>query len=118
MEHLEYHPHAYLDSDNFVVSVLLFDSHDYDLINSFKDNFGVVDIKSCCEYGECGVGAYFYNGKLHGMELFKNPHLSMSLLEEQLKIHQPDHTIIVTTVSDYSKLSTPTAEHPGKCTAA
>lgn len=65
MEHLEYHPHAYLDSDNFVVSVLLFDSHDYDLINSFKDNFGAVDIKSCCEYGECGVGAYFYNGKFY-----------------------------------------------------
>lgn len=66
MEHLEYHPHAFLDSDNFVISVCLFESHDdQELINTIKNNIEAVDVKSCCEYGEAGVGSYFYNDEFY-----------------------------------------------------
>lgn len=62
MEHLEYHPHAFLDSENFVVSVHLFESHDdQNLIATVKENIEAADVKSCCEHGEAGVGSYFYN---------------------------------------------------------
>lgn len=65
MEHLELHPHAYLNDESIVVSVVLFESHDASLIHEIKTSLQASSVKSCCEYGECGVGSYFYNGAFY-----------------------------------------------------
>lgn len=53
--------YAFLDADDKVVATSIFSSHDLDLINQTKINFGAESFKSCEQYGECGIGSYFYN---------------------------------------------------------
>lgn len=65
MEHIENHPYAFLDSNNYVIAVNLFDEHDLDLLNSVKEFHNAADYKSCCEHGLIGVGGEFYNGKFY-----------------------------------------------------
>lgn len=61
MTHLSNHPHAFLNEDSKVISVVLFNSHDDNIVNAVKDNIGAANVKDCCQYGDAGVGMYFYD---------------------------------------------------------
>lgn len=63
--HLENHPHAFLDSNNIVQEVYVFDNHDSNLIEEIKLTFGYADAKCCCDYGMAYKNGDFYNGKLY-----------------------------------------------------
>jgi hypothetical protein len=51
IEHIEGHPHAFLDEQNVVLGVYLFDNHDSSLLQTMKDEFQAVSVICCCDYG-------------------------------------------------------------------
>jgi hypothetical protein len=61
MEHLEWHKHAFLDADNKVIAVTVFDesAHGSQLIEDVKEQLGAVRFICCCDNGETNVGAYW-----------------------------------------------------------
>lgn len=61
MEHLENHPYAALDENNFVNNIIVFSEHDSSLIEQVKEHLNVNQIISCCEFGEAQIDYYFYN---------------------------------------------------------
>ena len=58
MNHLEWHNHAFLDKDNIVVNVAVFDesAHDTDLIEQIKEANGWAKAVCCCAFGIAGIG--------------------------------------------------------------
>jgi hypothetical protein len=65
MIHLDGHPHAFLNQNNIVIGVFLFDNHDDNLLEQVKLQCDAVKIISCCEFGTAGNGSEFYNGKFY-----------------------------------------------------
>lgn len=61
MGHLENHPYAVLDENNFVINLLVFAEHDDILIEQVKKHLNAVQMISCCEFGEAQIDCYFYN---------------------------------------------------------
>jgi hypothetical protein len=53
--------YAFLDAKGYVIATSLFASKDDNLINQTKEVFAADSVKSCEQYGECGVGSYFHN---------------------------------------------------------
>jgi len=70
IQHLELHPHAYLDANNIVVGVYIFHYHYEDVINQVTDQIGAVDVKCCCIYGIASTGMEFYNNKFYQQKPF------------------------------------------------
>ncbi len=65
MEHIEGHPHAFLDEQNIVLVINMFSNHDLDLLNQIKALHNAASFISCCEYENAMVGGDFYNGKFY-----------------------------------------------------
>lgn len=59
MEHLEYHPYAFLDKDNNVLQILNFEDHNIDLLNQVKNTFNFFNYISCCEFGYAVIGGTY-----------------------------------------------------------
>ena len=59
MEHLEHHQHAFLDENNIVINVVVFEesAHDSSLLNDIQSVLGAVKIICCCTVGQiAGIG--------------------------------------------------------------
>lgn len=58
MEHLEWHPHAFIDDNNVVLSVAVFDgsAHDTELIEDARKANGWKQAICCCTFGIANVG--------------------------------------------------------------
>lgn len=65
MEHLEGHPHAFLDINNTVIQVAVFDGHDHALLEQVKAHYECADYKCCCDFGVAYINGDFYNGKFY-----------------------------------------------------
>jgi hypothetical protein len=65
MEHLEWHKHAFIDADNKVIAVPIFDesAHGSQLLEDIKEQLGAVAYICCCDNGEANVDAYWINGR-------------------------------------------------------
>lgn len=70
MEHLDNHPHAFLNENNTVVNVCLFNDHDEDLLEQVKNHFSASSFKSCCEFGTAFINGDFYNNKFYPEKLY------------------------------------------------
>ena len=62
MEHLEQHPHAFIDENNVVIDVLVFSDHDAQLLAEVKELLNAADSICCCDNGETSVGWKWNNG--------------------------------------------------------
>jgi hypothetical protein len=64
-QHLENHPHAFLDQNNKVLNVAIFDEngHDSDLIQVIKNDLQATEVICCCSNGIAYVGGYWRNNK-------------------------------------------------------
>ena len=51
MTHLENHPFAFIDANDTVTDILLFDSHEVSLLEQVKELKNSKEYVSCCEYG-------------------------------------------------------------------
>lgn len=58
MEHLEWHNHAYIDENNTVIGVAVFQesAHDTQLLESVKEMYGAKQTVCCCTFGLANVG--------------------------------------------------------------
>lgn len=58
VEHLDHHPHAFLDENNVVGQIAAFDgeSHDDAFIQSFAGAIGFVKAVCCCTFGLPYIG--------------------------------------------------------------
>lgn len=61
--HLEWHQHAFIDENNKVILVAVFEkwAHDHQLLEDVKIANGASSIVCCCQYGLPGVG-YTWTG--------------------------------------------------------
>lgn len=78
---------AFLDSDNIVIDVIVFDSEnpDLELLESIKVQLNAVDIKSCLVYGAAYIGGKFINNKF----IQPQPYPSWILNQETLEWESP-----------------------------
>lgn len=65
MEHLENHPHAFLDDNNIVMNINVFDGHDHSLIEQVKNAHKASAVVCCCDNGIATIGGDFFNGKFY-----------------------------------------------------
>ena len=66
MEHLQGHPQAFLDENNIVINVCVFEQHDESLIDSIKEHFNAVKSIDCCSVGQQGnLNEEFFNNKFY-----------------------------------------------------
>jgi hypothetical protein len=58
MTHLEFHPHAFLNENNVVINVAVFDewAHNHQLLEDIKELNNAYKIICCCQYGLAGIG--------------------------------------------------------------
>lgn len=58
MTHLEWHNHAFLDENNIVINVSVFDesAHNHQLLEDVKESIGAFKIVCCCQHGIVGIG--------------------------------------------------------------
>ena len=58
MTHLEWHEHAFLDENNFVILVAVFDesAHNHQLLEDVKNVHNASKVICCCEHGIAGIG--------------------------------------------------------------
>jgi hypothetical protein len=58
MTHLEWHNHAFLDENNFVILVAVFaeSAHNHQLLEDTKVSIGAFKIVCCCQHGITDVG--------------------------------------------------------------
>ena len=54
VEHLENHPHSFIKNGT-VIQVLIFDDHDKDLLEVFKNDFEADEVVCGCDVGEFGT---------------------------------------------------------------
>lgn len=56
--HLEWHNHAFIDENNIVINVAVFDesAHNSQLLEDIKTQFNATKIICCCEYGIAHIG--------------------------------------------------------------
>ena len=83
--HLDDHPHALLDENDFVFNCVLFSTHDNDLINQTMIASGAKKIISCCEVGIAHIGGDLYNNKFYPPK----PHNSWNRNEELVDWEAP-----------------------------
>jgi len=63
MNHLENHPHAFIDASNVVLNVAVFNDHDEALIDAIRQvHKGAVQSLCCCNYGLATIGS-IWNGE-------------------------------------------------------
>ena len=95
MEHLNTHAHAYIDKDNKVVNILVFQEkdHDSDLLNDFLPFNNAVKVVCCCSFGLAGIGHTWT-----GTE-FQTPATPRAYSLELWYDRQPGTTRIATTVA-------------------
>lgn len=62
IEHLEEHPHAFIDENNIVTHVLVFAEHDAQLLTEVKELLSATDSICCCDNGVPNVGWIWDNG--------------------------------------------------------
>lgn len=65
--HLEGHLHAFLDNDNNVVNIAVFDEHNFELLETIKVANNYTSYVCCCDNGVASIG-----GKWTG-EFFTDP---------------------------------------------
>jgi hypothetical protein len=70
MIHTDNHMQAFLDVNNLVIAVNIFDGHNESLIQQVKEFHNAADVKSCSIYGQASAGDEFYNGKFYGPKPF------------------------------------------------
>jgi hypothetical protein len=65
MSHLEFHPHAFINENNIVINVAVFDgeSHNTQLINDACTANGGVEAICCCVFGMTSVGETWTGSK-------------------------------------------------------
>lgn len=63
MEHIEGHPYAFLDADNNVINIAVFDVHDQDLVVAIAHSQNAMNFVSCCEFGRAYIGGKFDGSK-------------------------------------------------------
>lgn len=56
---------AFLNKENIVISVLVFESFDISLLEQVKEHLSANSYKSCSEYGMASVDGDFYNDKFY-----------------------------------------------------
>lgn len=58
MIHLEWHPHAFLDENNIVVNIAVFDewAHNHQLLEDVRISNGASKVICCCQYGSTNIG--------------------------------------------------------------
>jgi hypothetical protein len=58
INHLEWHQHAFLDKNNVVINVSVFDewAHNHQLLEDIKIANEANKIICCCQYGIAGIG--------------------------------------------------------------
>ena len=63
--HLENHPHAFIDNNNKVIQVAAFDEsgHDSELLDAIKIQHNAVQVVCCCEFGMAEYGMYWREDK-------------------------------------------------------
>jgi hypothetical protein len=59
MNHLEWHPHAFIDESNTVVNISVFnsESHDTELIEQVRQTNGWKQAICCCTFGQTSIGS-------------------------------------------------------------
>jgi hypothetical protein len=59
MNHLEWHPHAFIDETNTVINISVFDSesHDTELIEQVRESNGWKQAICCCTFGQTSIGS-------------------------------------------------------------
>jgi hypothetical protein len=62
MEHLEEHPHAFINENNIVISVLVFSNHDTQLLTDVKELLNASDSICCCDNGLANINWIWDNG--------------------------------------------------------
>lgn len=58
MNHLEWHQHAFLDSNNIVINIATFEewAHNHQLLEDIKIANNATQVVCCCQYGLPGIG--------------------------------------------------------------
>lgn len=58
MNHLEWHQHAFLDNNNIVINVAVFDesAHDHQLLEDIKSSLNATSVVCCCTHGLGNIG--------------------------------------------------------------
>jgi hypothetical protein len=69
MEHLEDHPHAFIDVNNVVLNVAVFNEHDEVLIETIRlVHEGAVKSLCCCNYGLAVIGSVWNGERFCGLD--------------------------------------------------
>jgi len=65
MAHFDDHRHAFIDTNNKVISILVFDesAHNSEILEEAKNIIGATDIICCCTNGQAFVNGYWRNGE-------------------------------------------------------
>jgi hypothetical protein len=63
--HLEDHRHAFIDDNNKVIAVLVFDQsgHDDEILDQSKELLNAADVICCCTHGNAYIDGYWRNGE-------------------------------------------------------
>lgn len=58
IEHLEWHQHAFIDENNIVIDVAVFDewAHNHQLLEDIRAEKGATKVICCCQFGLAGIG--------------------------------------------------------------
>ena len=56
MQHLEEHPHAFLDANSVVINVAIFSEHDSELLQTIANAIEATSFICCCDNGLAQVG--------------------------------------------------------------
>jgi len=61
MEHLEGHNHAFIDNNNKVIAVVVFQESDHDsqLLEDIKNSYGAKQTVCCCTFGFANAGDFW-----------------------------------------------------------
>jgi hypothetical protein len=71
MEHLEGHPHAFLRNDT-VINVAVFDGHDSELLNVFKEAHNADWVMCCCDHGPAFIGGLWDGTRFYPAKPYSN----------------------------------------------
>jgi len=65
MAHLDDHRHAFIDNNNKVIEVFVFEesAHDSILLEEVKNLVGAVEAICCCTHGKAHINSYWRNGE-------------------------------------------------------
>lgn len=58
MTHLEWHQHAFLDENNVVITIAVFEewAHNHQLLEDVKKSVNASKVICCCQYGLTSIG--------------------------------------------------------------